>query len=140
MKFHIVNNKFCQLSLLVLLLLFIFFFSTRFVPNDRYLLSDVDIKIDNKQLDKDEVASYLRQQENLRILGFIKFHLWMYNLSNKDKAESWLRNIGEPPVIYDQGLHLKSKEQITQYLYNKGYYHAEVCDSVILKQKKAKVT
>ena len=140
MKFHIVNNKFCQLLLLVLFLLLSGCRSTRFVPNDRYLLSDVDIEIDNKQIDKDEVANYLRQKENLRILGFIKFHLWMYNLSNKDKAESWLRNIGEPPVIYDQGLHLKSKEQITQYLYNKGYYHAEVCDSVILKQKKAKVT
>jgi len=138
-KLHIRNIKFGQLLVLVLALLFSGCRSTRFVPNDRYLLNDVDIEVDNKQVDRDEVATYLRQKENLKILGFLKFHLWMYNLSDKDKAESWLRNIGEPPVIYDQGLHLKSKEQITQYLYNKGYYHAKVADSVYLKQKKAKI-
>jgi hypothetical protein len=138
-KLCIGNIKICQLLVLVLVLLFSGCRSTRFVPDDRYLLSDVNVNIDNNQVDKEEVVSYLRQKENLKILGFFKFHLWMYNLSNKNKAESWLRNIGEPPVIYDPGLHLKSIEQITQHLYNKGFYHAEVKDSVSLKQKKAKV-
>lgn len=100
-------------------------------------MSDIDIKIDNKQVDKEELASYLRQKENLKILGFIKFHLWLYNISNKDKEESLLRNIGEPPVIYDPGLHLKSKEQINQYLYNKGYYQAKLTDEVEFKKKRA---
>lgn len=114
--------------------------TTRYVPEDRYLLSDIDINIDNEQVDKDEMRTYLRQKENLRIIGLFKFHLWMYSLSSKKKEEGLLKNIGEEPVIYDMGLKDKSAQQLEQYLYNKGYYQALVKDTVEFRKKKAKVT
>lgn len=134
------NITFFKLALILSVLLLFGCRSTRYVPDDRYLLSDIDIKIDNKQVDKNEVANYLKQKENLKILGFIKFHLWLYNISDKNKEKSLLREIGEPPVIYDKGLHEKSKEQIIQYLYNKGYYQAKVSDEIELKNKRAFLT
>lgn len=114
--------------------------TTRYIPEDKYLMNNIDYKIDNRQINKDELATYVRQEENLKILGFIKFHLWLYNLSKKDKPKSWFREIGEPPAIYDEVLIKKSASQIQQYLYNKGYYRAKVTDDTNFKNKKASVT
>lgn len=113
---------------------------TRYVPEDKYLMSDINYEIDNRQINKDELSSYVRQEENLKILGFLKFHLWLYNLSPKEKQKSWLRNIGEPPAIYDMILNEKSSMQIQQYLFNKGYYQAKISNKVDFKKKKAFVT
>ena len=49
--------------------------ATRFVPEDKLLLNKVSVKTDTKALKKDELKLHIRQKENLRILGFIKFHL-----------------------------------------------------------------
>jgi hypothetical protein len=53
----------------------------KYVPDNEYLLNNVDVKLDNQELDKEKLYSYIRQRENTRILGFLKFHLWLYNLS-----------------------------------------------------------
>ncbi|MFA9390930.1 MAG: BamA/TamA family outer membrane protein [Prolixibacteraceae bacterium] len=119
-------------------LLFTGCISTRYVPDDNYLLSDIEIQLDNDQIDREELTTHLRQKENLRILGIFKMHLWLYNLSRLDKEKGWLKNIGESPVIYDSGLENKSVQQLQQYLYNKGYYQATVHDTVYFKKKKAK--
>lgn len=113
--------------------------STRYVPDDRYLLSDIDIEMKNNQIDREELRTHLRQKENMKILSTVKFHLFLYNLSSKKRSAGLLKNIGEPPVLYDAGLNEKSAQQLQQYLYNKGYYRAQVKDSVILNQKKAQV-
>jgi hypothetical protein len=61
------NITFFKLALILSVLLLFGCRSTRYVPEDRYLLSDIDIKIDNKDVDKNEVANYLKQKENLKI-------------------------------------------------------------------------
>jgi outer membrane protein assembly factor BamA len=137
------KEKYKIRKFLLVILTAIFFYgcnTTRYVPEDKYLMSNIDYKIDNRQINKEELSSYVRQEENLKILGFIKFHLWLYNLSKKDKQKSWLREIGEPPAIYDEVLINKSTSQIQQYLFNKGYYQAKVTDKAELKNKKARVT
>jgi outer membrane protein assembly factor BamA len=127
---------------LVALLLVVFLSAcktTRFVPKNDYLLSKVEIEMENEQIKKDELKMQIRQKENLSILGFLKFHLWLYNLSSKNKETGWLKRIGEPPVIFDQALTHKSVQQMTQYLNNKGFYQADVEDSVVVKKRKARV-
>ena len=113
---------------------------TRYVPDDEYLLKDVDINIDNNVVDTKELEAHLRQSGNVKILGFMRFHLWLYNLSSKKREKGFLKNIGEPPVIYDVALKNKSNQQLRMYLNNKGYYRAEVTDSVSLQKNTAKVT
>jgi outer membrane protein assembly factor BamA len=136
------NNSY-QMLRIVLPILFVMLVAgcntTKYIPDDRYLLSGNEVKIDNREIDKEELKTYIRQKENLRILRMFKFHLWLYNLSPKGKEQGWIKRIGEPPVIYDEGLKNKSVQQLEQYLFNKGYYHAVVTDTVLLKQKKAKV-
>lgn len=115
--------------------------TTKYVPEDEYLLDDYSIKIDNGKIKKDELENYIRQKPNKKILGF-KFHLGLYNLSNQEK-EGWfhrtMRKIGEEPVIYDEFLAEKTASQLKLYLENKGYRNARVEDSVILKNQKAKL-
>lgn len=135
------NNTTIKRLVWVCILLFVFAGcnTTRYVPRESYLLQDVNIDVDNSSVSKDKLSMQLRQKENLRILGVMKFHLWLYNLSSKKKENGWFKRIGEPPVIYDQGLKQKSIQQMSQYLSNKGYYHAQVSDTVFIKKKKAKV-
>lgn len=100
--------------------------TTRYVGEGEYLLNKVNIQIDNPELDREELKSYLRQRENTRILGFFRFHLWLYNISSKNKEDGWLKRAGENPQIYNQNLALQSQDQLKQYLHNKGYYNATV--------------
>ncbi len=110
----------------------------KFVPNDKYLLNDVEIEVDNQKINKEEAKSHIRQKENYKILGFAKFHLWLYNLSSKKKPDGWLKRIGESPQIYDEGLTYQSEQQLEQYLDNKGYFRADVNARVKLNEKKQK--
>jgi len=113
--------------------------STKFVPEDKYLLRNVKVKCDERKIDIKEMKTYLRQTHNTKILGFWKFHLGVYNLSKKDKERGWLKRIGEPPVVYDEFLTGKSLEQLELFLKSKGYYNAVVSDTVKLKKRKAEL-
>ncbi|HAQ18853.1 MAG TPA: outer membrane protein assembly factor [Prolixibacteraceae bacterium] len=113
--------------------------STRFVPEGKYLLNKISVKVDDKKLKRDELKTHVKQKENLRILGFMKFHLWVYNLSSAKKENDWLKRIGEAPVLYDEFQTRRSQSQLLIYLKNKGYYKAEVNDSVIIGKGKKKL-
>ncbi len=117
--------------------------STKYVPDGAYLLNKVEIENTAKDLTKEELKYYVRQKENVKILGFWRFHLGLYNLSGKDDSKGfnkWLRKIGEEPVLYDELLKQKSSEQLGIFLKNKGYYQARVTDTLIVQRnKKAKV-
>ena len=122
------------------LLFLLFSCSTvKYVPENEYLLNKATIKVNNKDIEKEELNSFLRQKENLRILGVVNFHLWLYSRSPENKPNSWFRKIGEAPVIYNEGLTERSKTQLIQYLHNKGYYNAQVIEEVAQHPKKPKV-
>ena len=91
------------------------------MPENKYLLNNVELNIDNSKISKEEAKSFIRQKENYKILGFAKFHLFLYNLSSKNKTDDWLKRIGEPPQIYDDMMTGRSGNQLKQYLDNKGY-------------------
>jgi outer membrane protein assembly factor BamA len=100
--------------------------TTRYVGENETLLNKVTVEIDNKDVDREELKSFLRQRENTRILGFFRFHLWLYNLSSKKKENGLLKRAGENPQIYNPALAVQSQDQLSRFLYNKGYYNATV--------------
>ena len=110
----------------------------KFVPKDNYLINKIEIEIDNPEVDKSEAKSYISEKENYKILGFIKFHLMMYNLSAKKKKDDWLKRIGEQPQIYNADLSKKSEGQLLQYMKNKGYFHALIDNEISFDDKKQK--
>lgn len=119
----------------------VFLFScsqVKFVPKDKYLINKVEVSVDDQNLDKEIAKSYVRQKENYKILGFLKFHLFLYNLSSKKKTDDWLKRIGEPPQVYDEILSNRSEEQLKEYADSKGFYRAHVESSVSINEKKRK--
>src|SRR5450759_5261621 len=135
-------NKYFTLQRIIFLACIILFGScnsTRFVPEGKYLLNRISVKADNKNLKREDLKNHIRQKENLRILGVLKFHLGMYNLSSGKKTNDWLKRIGEAPVLYDELQAKRSREQLKIYLKNKGYYNAVVKDSLQIDQNKRKL-
>jgi len=113
--------------------------TTKYVPDNAFLLNKIEIQNSAKDISKEELKFYLRQKENVKIIGFWRFHLGLYNLSGRDESNGfnqWLRRIGEEPVLYDDLLKQNSNEQLTLFLKNKGYFNAQVTDSVIQTRKK----
>jgi outer membrane protein assembly factor BamA len=103
------------------------------------------VKLENegKKIGSSDLKKAIRQKPNTRILGVARFHLGLYNLSGADEERRfnrWLRSIGEAPVIYNPYLQERTVEQLRLYLNNKGYYEAEVSDTVFFKKKKAFIT
>jgi len=115
--------------------------STKYVPEEAYLLKNYRVKVDNEQVDSKELDSYIKPKPNKQILG-TKFYLGLYNLSGEKNSgwNRWLRKIGEAPVLYDTFEKERNNKQLGLYMRNKGYHHAEVSDSVRLKKKKAEVS
>ncbi len=110
----------------------------KYVPDGQYLVNKVEVEVDNPKISKEDARLHIRQKENYKILGFAKFHLWLYNLSSKKNQDSWLKKIGEPPEIFDESLVTASEDRLTQYLGNRGFFRANVDSEVIYKEKKQK--
>lgn len=111
----------------------------KYVPEGQYLVKDVDIKHTSRELPENELQSYIRNKENLKILGIWKFHLGLYNLSGPDTGRwynRWLKRIGEAPVLYDQNQTAMSRDLLEKYLRSKGYFLGQVKDTAIVKSKK----
>ena len=120
--------------------------STKHVPRGKLLLDKVKINIADPRPDveKSQLANYLRQNANHRVLGGVKLQLAFYNLSGKDSTKwfnRWIQRVGTPPVIYDAALTEASAEQLKTALSNRGYmnnvvtYHVQT-DSI---KRKARV-
>ncbi|HQI46548.1 MAG TPA: BamA/TamA family outer membrane protein [Bacteroidales bacterium] len=118
---------------------------TRNIPEGAYLLNRNKIKIDKKNINTDELYSYIKQKSNRRILFYFRFHLGAYNFAKLGKKESrfdkWILNaIGEPPVILDTLLCNKSVKQIKLYMNSKGYFNSVVNKQIkYVNKKKANI-
>jgi hypothetical protein len=128
---------------MALLLSFLFFSCNpvKYVPENEYLLDRYRVKVADGKVKKEDLKDFIRQKPNKRILG-IRFHLGLYNLSSKNKEKgisNWLRTIGEEPVVFDEFLAEKSRQQLKSYLNNKGYYNSVVKDTIQYRRKRARV-
>jgi hypothetical protein len=114
---------------------------TKYVPEGQTLLDKNHISVGKDGIKKGDLQPYIRQKPNKKIFGS-RFHLGLYNLSNIEKERwphSWLRNIGEEPVIYDPDATERSREQIQSYVASKGYFDSRVSDSTKVAKRKSEV-
>lgn len=114
---------------------------TKYVTEGESLLNKNHIVLAEGSVKKGDLLPYIKQKPNKEIFG-ARFYLGLYNLSNINKTRwphSWLRNIGEEPVIYDPYSTTKSNEQLKSYLFSKGYFDADVKDTAEIEKQKADV-
>ena len=105
--------------------------STKHVPEGKLLLDKVKININDPRDDVEatQLANYLRQNANHRVLGGLKLQLAFYNLAGKDSTNwfnRWIKRVGTPPVIYDSTLTIASADQLHTALSNRGFMNNEV--------------
>ncbi len=122
--------------------------STKHVPDGRYLLDNVDIRMERTpdgsrcEVSSEELIPYLRQMPNHKVLGFLKLQLATYSLSGRDSTKwynRWLQRVGKPPVIYDPALADASARQLQLAMINRGYMDATVTVDTVARQGKKKM-
>jgi len=113
---------------------------TKYVPENERLLSRNTIKSNVPEVPSDILEPFLQQEPNNYFLSVARIELALYSCSGEDTSKwvnRWLRQIGEPPVIYDTTLTRSSQQQLEKQLGNKGYLHAKV--NVVEKEKNRQV-
>lgn len=105
--------------------------TTKYVPDGQRLLDRVSLSVEghSQDINLSELKAYVHQQPNARWFALYKLPLVTYSVSGRDTSK-WinrtLRNIGEPPVIYDHQIAMRSLADIRQSLRNSGFLDAEV--------------
>lgn len=103
--------------------------ATKYVPEGSYLLDEVRIQTDNREIKPSSLSMYVRQNPNSKWFSLIKTQLYVYNWSGRDSA-SWinrtLRRMGDAPVIYKEEETERSSEEMTKAMQNMGYMGAVV--------------
>jgi hypothetical protein len=110
-------------------------------PNQKLLVKNTIKAPGLTAQQKDELEALIKQKPNTKILG-MRMYCWFYINGNKGKQSVWIRRffrrVGEAPVILDSGFVVSTQKQMKQYMFNKGYYAAEVA-AEISKGRKARV-
>ena len=117
--------------------------STKHVPQGKLLLDKVKINVTDphKDVEASQLANYLRQNANHRVLGGLKLQLALYNIAGRDSANwfnRWIKRVGTPPVIYDSALTVASADQLHMALSNRGFMNNVVTYQVEADSAKRK--
>jgi Outer membrane protein/protective antigen OMA87 len=126
--------------------------TTRNLKEGEYLLRSNTIKLkSNRSITrkgelKDNLSSLVIQKPNTySFFGLIPYKLYLYNYRYKkfsqDTTNFQLQSkTVERPVVYDSSTKKKSAIMMKGYLFQEGYFYADVKDTTIYKGKKAYVT
>lgn len=103
--------------------------SSKFIPDEEYLLDKVEIRSDEKDFNAGQLATFIRQKANSRWFSLFKIPLGTYAMAGQDTTK-WinrtLKRIGEEPVIYDSVQARISCEDLRLAMQNMGYMGSSV--------------
>lgn len=114
--------------------------TSRFIPENDYLLTGATITTEGKQVGTDELQAYMPQRPNNKWFSLFKVPLGIYSLSGRDSTKRFnrfLRHLGEAPVIYDRERTIQACNNMQVSVRNMGYLNAEVL--LLEKAKKDKM-
>lgn len=115
--------------------------ASKFIPEGSYLLDDVKIKSDTKNIETSQLEPYIRQKGNSKWFSLFKVPLGTYALSGRDTTK-WinrkLQALGEDPVLFDSLQAEQTCNDLSNVLHGMGYIKAQV-DYALKRKKKKKV-
>lgn len=137
-------RKLLDLSILILLgICFNACSATKFIPDGEYLLDNVAVEANSKEISTTYLKGFVRQQPNSKWFSLVKVPMGAYALSGKDTSKwinRFLQRVGEEPVVFDTLLAQKTQENILLAVTNMGWLDADVFQSKQIKGKKLKLT
>ena len=108
------------------------------LPENQSLLVKNKVKVSRGgEVSKMDMTNMLIQEPNSKILG-ARIRLGIYNGAKPDKHNWWnnkLRELGEPPVVFDSSTIVSSQERILMHAASKGYFYPELTSEVKRKGK-----
>ena len=103
-----------------------------------------NLEITGHKVDKGDLEDFIQQEPNKKLLGVLWFKPWLYQKLDSSKntgVNKWLRsNLASPPVYFNISEAQRSTEMMSQYLFSKGFFDAEVAFSEKEKNDKVSVT
>ena len=115
--------------------------ASKFIPEGSYLLDDVKIKSDTKNIETSQLEPYIRQKGNSKWFSLFKVPLGTYALSGRDTTKlinRKLQALGEGPVLFDSLQAEQTCNDLSNVLHGMGYIKAQV-DYALKREKKKKV-
>ena len=115
----------------------------KFISEGEYLLDDVEIVSDTKEVKPSQFNSYIRQNPNAKWFNLVRVPLRIYCLSgtNSDnRMNRFFRNLGDAPEIYNEDVASKSRKEIEKAVRNMGYMQAVVHMDEHAKKNKMKLS
>jgi len=135
---------------------------------EHQLLLDKNIVVqNNSNIDETPIYNIIKQRPNVYTLTKFRARLHIYNLGNPkritrvnkrlnkrvDRKNSqinlknenrkilgeFFQSVGESPALLDSTLNETTNKQIKLYMFKKGYFNAELRDSIVVHNKRAKV-
>ena len=101
----------------------------KFIPEGQYLLDNVHVESDNKEVKPSEMHAYVRQKPNAKWFSLVKLPMYIYSASGLDSTKwlnRFLRKIGDEPRIYSESMAEESRRQMQRAIQNMGYMGASV--------------
>ena len=101
----------------------------KFIPEGEYLLNNVRVESDNKEVQPSVMNTYVRQKPNAKWFSLVKLPMYIYCASGVDSTKwfnHFLRKIGDQPKIFSSSLAEESRRQIQRAVQNMGYMGAKV--------------
>lgn len=111
----------------------------KFIPKDKYLLDNVKIESDTKDLRSDIFTTFIRQNPNTKWFNLVKVPMRLYCISGKDSTKfynKFFRKIGDTPVIYNPDINERTRIEIEKAVQNSGYMSAKVIKDEHIKKNK----
>ena len=114
----------------------------KFLPDDGYLLDEVEMVSTDKKVSASSYKGQVLQRPNTRLLGLVRWPMHLYCLSGKSDTyvNRTIRKLGEKPHIYNAAQTEQSALNIRRNLVSKGFLKAKVASVTTTKGRKAKVT
>jgi len=101
----------------------------RFIPENEYLLDEVSVTADHKDVKASAYEMYIRQHPNAKWFSLTKVPMHLYCLSGRDTTR-WInrffRAIGDAPAVYDAQLAERTRGEMEKAVRNKGFMGARV--------------
>ncbi len=137
------KKGFCYVLPAVATLLLASCSTTKYVPEGSYLLDEVRIQTDNREIKSSSLSIYSRQNPNSKWFSLLKTQLYVYNWSGRDSTR-WinrvLRRMGDAPVIFNSADAERSAEEMTKAVRNLGYVSGRVEPITHTQKKRLKLT
>ncbi len=116
---------------------------SRFIPEGEYLLDQVSVQTDSREIASADLSGYVLQHPNSRWFNLMKVPMSPWYISGTDSTKRmnrFLHKLGQAPVIYDSQKAQTTRKDMELAVRNMGFLHADVEVQEQVKRKKIKVT